>query len=314
MTAVIVVLFTLLLCEVLVRVINPPPPVQVIRKDRFGHIDAGDVRVWIQESARMNLGCPGRYPSARNIVFAGDSIFFGSGIENGREFTSLLQKKLDRDAGQGKWCVVNLSQPAYSFEQKKYWLASFMSEHRVEQVFWEVWPNEAGRFRSWNGSLYNFAGTDGGNERLPSIAGGPNRLSGWLFSNSRFFEYLFLTGIRRQGFSPAWLENDYIPDLRALQAAVAGAGGRFALVFATRLDGPFGEVRVSDREPARDVVDHALASPGDFDGFDIMFLGRMFEAAGADYRAVRIDECCHFNEDGHGLMADMFFNLLTGGK
>lgn len=301
---------TLILSEILVRLLNPTPPLQIIRESRIDLIEREDIPVWLETPERMNLECPERYPDSRNLVFCGDSIFFGSGIDTGQEFTRLMQSRLDTRYGPGRWCVINLSQAGYSFEQKKYWLDQFMTKHRVWQAFWEVWPNERNLYRSRGDSIYNLGGLGVNVDELSDVIPGPRWLSSWLFDHSRLFELMALSFQLRGESFDSWCSMDYMPALARLRDVVKGAGGEFKVVLATRLDISFGETVAAGRFPG-DWEGRAPSGSCAFSGFSILNLAEMFLQAGVSPEDVRLDECCHYNQLGHEKLADMFFDMLV---
>lgn len=301
-----ILLVTVLLAEGIIRLVNPFPKVQVIRRDRIQMFQEGDVPIWIQDLKRMNLDCPDRYPDARLVVFSGDSIFFGSGIQTEAAFTTLMQQELDRRDGPGSWCILNLSQPGYSVEQKIYWLANLMKKHTPDMVYWEVWPNESNRYRMIGDAAYDMAGVDGDTGRLPGFVPGPEWLRMWLFLNSRFFEYVVLTMFDLEPFRSSWVTGVYLPMLDEYRNALRARGSDFALVVATRLDMPFSQMRNPRLDPQ--TVTLEVASSHDM---RMLFLHQLLLQAGADHMEIRYDPCCHFNEKGHRLLADIFLRIVA---
>ena len=300
-----VALITLGLAEVLLRVIKPYPRVQVIRGGRVEMFTADKVPIWVQDRDRMNLGCPDQYPEARLVVFTGDSIFFGTGLQTAESFTSVMQTSLDQEHGRGAWCILNLSQPGYTIEQKLYWYRKLLERHQPDLVFWEFWPNELGRYRMIGDSAYNVSGTDADTNRLPSFVPGNDRFNRWLFSNSRLFEYLVLMMIRSQEMSPEWVAETYVPFLQGLESDLKQAGGRFVAVVATRLDRPFSEFDGLEKDP-QTTMSTSMADSS----IETIFLHKVLSNVNADYREVRMDSCCHFSKKGHEVIAGIFLNLL----
>jgi hypothetical protein len=253
----------------------------------------------------MNLECIQRSPQARIVVFSGDSIFFGSGVGREEVFTRLIQERLDREDGPGKWCIVNLSQPAYSFEQKMYWIDRLMESGVPAHLYLEVWPNDAGRFRLFGRHAYNFAGTDGDTDRLPGFVPEARGVTGWLFQHSRLFEYAVLAYPGDNPYSRSWLHTVWEPQVDRIDAALRERGGGMTLVVATRLDVPFAEVDRRRNDPQTPMIEYQERT-----GRDVVFLNRVLAAGGADFKDVRHDPCCHFNAKGHVILADAFLRLL----
>ncbi|HOC99511.1 MAG TPA: hypothetical protein PKH54_06180, partial [Myxococcota bacterium] len=43
----------------------------------------------------------------------------------------------------------------------------------------------------------------------------------------------------------------------------------------------------------------------------MLFLHQLLLQAEADYMEIRYDPCCHFNEKGHRLLADIFLRIVA---
>ncbi len=310
LTVLIMAAATLGIGEVLLRTIKPPAKVQVVRggpKELFMH---GEVPIWVvdEDYDRMNLDCPDRHPDARLVVFTGDSIFYGVGMPGRNSFTSVMQESLDREFGEGAWCILNLSQPAYSVEQKYYWYTKLLEKHQPDMVFWEYWFGEIGHFRKIGDSVYNLASpdVDSAPDRLFEFIPGPKRLKLWLFSHSRLFEYFVLACFNSIPPHDEWLDRTYIPLIEGVDAELKEHGGKFSLVVASGLNMSFSEASAQlDSQPTLVMSKFLAPRP-----FDVVFLPRLMLQAGADYKDVRQDECCHYNEKGHRIMAAIFLDMV----
>jgi hypothetical protein len=291
--------------EGLIRLINPVPPVQIVRPNSGSSIIDGPVPLWFVDTDRSNIGCAAASPQAKVVVFSGDSIFFGSGVESKDVFTALLQNKLDAEFGVGSWCVINLSQPAYSFEQKKEWLAQFARTNRIDHVYWEVWFAENVQYRLFNGTAYNFGPAAGAPGHIPEVPVIPLALSEMLFSHSRLYEYAFLTFLPRYDMTEKWMDQSYVPDLTKLSAWLREKGADLTLVPASRLDRPF-----AIASPDSSVKDRLFFRLSEFKAADVLFLSTALKAVGADFMQVRHDPCCHYNQQGHKILADIFRDVV----
>jgi hypothetical protein len=302
---VVIVAITLGVAEAIVYYYNPKPAVQVIKLNRIKPTFVDSTILWFEDTRRNNISCTSTWPDAKVAVFSGDSIFFGSGVEFDEVFTRLLQKQFDDEFGMGSWCIINLSQPAFSFEQKMAWLKEFASVSRIDHVYWEVWFTENVEYRVFNGTAYNFGPVSPAPGHIPEIPVIPLSISEWLFTNSRLYNYAFLTFQPRHRMTTIWWEEKYMPKLDALSAWLAEKGAGLTLVPACPLDRPFS---VSVKEIiARDKIFFRLK---DYRNADVLFLAEALEAMGADFMRVRHDPCCHYNQEGHKFLAEIFKDVV----
>lgn len=292
-----------LAAEGAMRVLRPTPPIQVVR-ERAPVPDLDGVPMWRHDAPRSNEACLTRHPDARVVAFSGDSIFFGIEVPGPQAMTAVTQAILDAAHGPGAWCVLNLSQAGFSFDQKRAWLRSVLARHRVDLVYWEVWPNDAARYVRVGDSIYNLAGVDPADPEPLNRLGLPTAIDRALLRASRFYEYAMLLRVPRFDLTPEWLRDVYAPRLAALRDEVAAAGAALVLVLPPPLDRPFAS-RGAGRDDARmlaGVVERL--DPG------AVFLGEELGRLGVDHLAVRLDPCCHYNAEGHRVIGTLFAKRL----
>jgi hypothetical protein len=293
----------LLGAEGVIRLVRPSPPIQVVGgRTPLGDIDG--VPVWRVDVPRANEGCPARRPDARVAVFSGDSIFFGIEVDGGDVLTSVAQEVLDREAGEGAWCVLNLSQAGFSFDQKRAWLRRALASHSVDRVYWEVWPNDAARYVRIGDRIYNVAGAAPDDPSPLNRLGLPEGLDRTLMRSSRLYEYLMMVLLPKPILDPAWVRDVYATRLRALRDEVVRAGGAFTLVLPPLLDQPFA--------PRESLEGHRGLFLGLLDAFapEAILLDEVFLAMGIDHREVRLDPCCHYDFEGHRVLGVLFADRL----
>lgn len=90
---------------------------------RFGPLSAGccvpDAKlIWRlrAEDERSSIGrnAPPKRPGVARILAVGDSSTYGIGVERGETYAELLERKLEREAGAGRFEVINAGTPGYS--------------------------------------------------------------------------------------------------------------------------------------------------------------------------------------------------------
>ena len=284
---------------ILIRVINPLPKTQIIRPKKLQYFFDGEVPVWVEQD-RMNLECPQEYPEATLVAFIGDSIFFGTEIEASDSFTYLMQRKLNSEYGKGAWCILNLSQPAYSFEQQMYWYRQLITRYQPKVVFWELWPQASSRYRLVGKYIYNIQHLKVDAHGIPVPLPGTKLLHPWLLSRSRLFEYAFLVLASPDDNSNHWITDEYVSKLKEIKGELESLGAYLQLVSATNLDIPFD--KMGDRSwDMKTVIEESILP----DHFEILFLRELLVQESAKCEEVRLDTCCHFNE-GHQIFSDNF--------
>jgi len=304
--ALVIVSITLVAGEVLIRIIKPMPKTQVIRQEKTPFFVHQNIPIWIERD-RMNFQCPQRYPEAKLIAFVGYSIFYGAELEDSDVFTNLMQQRLDAEHGKGAWCILNLSQPGYSFEQKHYWYSQLIAEHPPDIVLWILWPTEAFHYRLIGDYIYNVKHIEVDADNMPVALPGPNWLKVLLLNKSRLFEYGFLAMSLSKPLSTPTVEytKEYISKLKQIEGELAALGGEFQLVGATKLNMPFDQMTDRGWE-AGYLTDSSVL----FENFDVLFLRDLLMEENAKCEEVRLDTCCHFNEKGHQVLADIFLKIL----
>jgi hypothetical protein len=189
----LVVAATAAVAEVVIRVVNPTPRVQITRSKRPGvhgwdFTMVGDQPTWRDagSDARRNEACP--RDGTVDVVLMGTSITFGTGLGPDEPFPHLLQRSLDAGA-PGRWCVLNLAQPAYVGSNKLAELPGALARFRPKMVLWEVWGNDPDRYTMVGPDAFAFKDLRVGADGLPWVLPVPNPLHAWLFEHARLYQY-----------------------------------------------------------------------------------------------------------------------------
>ncbi len=285
--------------ELVVRTLNPDPRVQIIRATQSPLRLVEGEPIWEghDSAPRQNEGCVA--PGTENVLVLGSSVFFGTGLDADEIFTAHLQ----RAAPPGR-CYLNFAQPGTSARTKLAWARDTLSRVDVELVLFEVWGNDPGRYVLLGDDAYNLAHLqlrDDGYPRWPPLPGPLHRAA---FHSSRFYEYTAVTLTPTRGRRFLW--KDLVADVMVpLVDLVAEHGATLVLVPVPSLDRPFAEWADNpslELAPARD-----LAAQRDITLIDLAQALR-----DEDVRALRADTCCHYNADGHEVIATRLGPLLEG--
>ncbi len=296
----------LLIGEGLVRVVKPKPRAQVVAsKSNLKLIDG--VPTWRQRGTeeRLNEDCPDEAKKSENIVLVGDSIFFGSDLPAEATFGLGLQARLDKLGGARKRCVLNLAQPGFNFDAQYAVSKSYIQKYRPRIIYWEIWQSNIMAYAMLGDSAYALSRLSVGDDGYPSIFGLTEGLNRWLFTRSRLYAYATLAlapeDRRQTDVRIPWqrLADEKLPLLLDLARR---ADATLVFVFCPSLDRDF---RGSLQDPYRGfapVMDFARRH-----GIETVSLAQ--ELIGTDYRRVRRDSCCHYNAQGHSLLARIFERL-----
>jgi len=295
--------------EILIRWINPRPPVQVIRSDKvsFGAVPSADgTPVWHMLGDREHYSCAALHPERDRIMIFGDSIAFGSGAEPEPAFPALLEQRLNTQYPVPGFCVMNFATPGFGFDQSWAIAQQEIPRWKPKLVFWEIW-GEGVRYVMLGKDAYSLAVYVKDRNGYPFLSFVPEALNWRLFLHSRMYQFAVLRwGATRNELSPAedtaFLRSNYAK----LTDFTRAHDVRLAIFFPSPLDRPFKQSiwnskpqwmweHVYDQFSARDVSVYDLPS----------------ELADQDFEELRADPCCHFNAQGHRVLAQRFEPIVA---
>jgi hypothetical protein len=298
----------LALTEAWVRVARWTPYAQIVRDHCLRNIDG--VPVWGCERVpddvrRRNRACVDQHPERTRVLFLGSSITYGSELSAQQTFTTALEERLNRSQPAPGFCVLNFAEQGFQFEQKYAVARDEVPRYRPALIMWESWW-DLREFRIIGDAAYAVSDyrlrPDGG----IGIAGIPDRLNGILFRHSRLYEYFALRfGERIADHVPAAEAMAAFAESRltkVVQLARSG-GARLVSYRAPPLERSFAET-VASPSPSETVLfrfweEHGVPSYS---------LAR--ELTDYDYRALRLDPCCHFNAAGHRALAAIMERIV----
>lgn len=306
------IVVTLVLGEVLIRVLSPKPRAQVVRqgalREQNIEFDEG-IPLWYHndDTARRNWACLEERPDAPTVLFLGDSIFAGVSVPADKVWTRLME---DRWPSRPAPCMLNLAQPGYSFHNELQVAKRAVERFQPDLVVVEYWLGSLWDYTVLHDTAYRFSHIE-----LDS-AGAPNpwlnipALNAWLMPRSRLYEYATLAiaipmdptddSNHMNGQSRRYLAEFH--DLATAQ------GAEMMLVFPPKLDRDF-PTHQSVREAIwTEQPGHPSAAAARWareQGHAVVIWDAELAARGEDYLEIRLDPCCHFNDQGQEVLAEV---------
>lgn len=295
------VLLALGIAETALRHGRFTPPVQVVRGHDLHAVDG--VPVWEVAADRQHRACVDAHPERTRILFFGSSITFGVGLAAAEAFTAALEDRLNERRPTPGFCVLNFAQPGFSFEQKYAVARVEVARYAPALVLWENWAEWA-RYRLIGDAAYGVSHLrvrDDGFVGLGGVPGGPNRL---LFLHSHLYQYVVLLfGEPAPGWQQGSVRRFADERLSEVPRMVASVGAKLAMYPAPPLDAPFAATAAHPPDWHAALLEFAAAR-----GIPVYPLQR--ELIDQDYRALRLDPCCHFNAAGHRALVPIMERIV----
>lgn len=287
-----IAILTLVCAEVVVRVVNPVPRVQVLRAERVQgyraephqpmHASGG-----LHELERLD--CIDDHPDYRVVVIVSDSILHTGSTE---DISAMLRRRPSTDG----WCVVNGSTPGFYGNQQLSAGLRYLDRLEPDLVIWGMWkPN--GRWlavneTTWMETSALNVGEDG---RLwPKVI--PAELGRVLLSRSLLAQHV---AVLLSGTAPPG-PDDFSAATRMAEA-VRARGADMVILDFPALNVPFGQT--SPKAGSEEVL-HAVRDMG----FTVIDVSEAFRDE--DVETLRRDTCCHYNDQGTQRLADLIEPFL----
>lgn len=283
--------------EAWARAANPRPPTPVVRGHGLHLIDGVPVWKWEETNPRENRSCAEEHPERLRILFFGSSISYGFQLTPDQAFTTLLEKRLNAARPNPGFCVMNFSQISFTSEQKLAVASVEVPRYRPALVMWEGW-NEFSHFVRLGDSAYDLRGFALRADGFPGLFGVPDGMNQFLFLHSRLYEYLTL--VLGQSDTSTDEQTQALGRLDRLAALTASVGARLAVYTCPSLDRPF-----TESTHLQNTVMNTFAQEHHVPRY---FLRH--ELADHDYQDLRMDACCHFNAQGHQVLAPIFERIV----
>lgn len=295
---VLVCMVTLALAEVAIRSVNPTPRVQLVQRDNVEHLEVRRDRVvWASEYPKIEARpCLNAGDDTRRVAFVGSSIFRGSGVDGDATFTTTLQRRL----APANICVDNVSEPAFTAEQKHVLALDLLeAQHPPDLMYWEIWRNDVGAWtliEDWGVNAIKLSRDESG---APNLLGLPASWNRALLEASQLYRYGTLTlgesGGRPSELWPPMLETELKPIVNKAREV----GTTLILVVSPPLHQPFRETAGQGFAGYTPLWELATRE-------SLRWIRLAERLIDADHVALRVDTCCHFSEDGHDVLADLF--------
>jgi hypothetical protein len=296
------VVVALVVAEVGVRLANPQPRVQVVRG--YGlHLEDG-VPVWTQARDRENRACVDQHPERLRVLFFGSSITFGTGLSAAETFTTQLQERLNRLRPSPGFCVLSFAQPGFAFEQKLAVARREVARYRPALVMWESWA-EWFDFTLLGDAAYCTKGYRLRPDGNIGVDGVPDTLNRLLLRRSRLYQHLAFAAAARDHSMTEVERARHFAATRLVKVPelARSVGAKLAIYLAPPLDRDFpAQVAAPpDWHPELAAVARSRGVP--------TYLLQQ-ELVAQDFRAVRLDPCCHYNAAGHRALAAVMERLV----
>ena len=294
--------------EAAIRFLNPPPPVQFIRN--LGDLwltELNGAPVWQENSdnpIRVRPCALNEEEGALKVAVFGSSIFYGSGVAPKANFSLALEQKLTQTYGKSV-CVVNYAQPGFAHQNKIAVAKDEIPKFKPDLVLWEIWLNDSGKYIFLDGTAYNVSKLILNEDGYPALLGLSGSLNKWLLSNSKLYEFAAFTlnaNPNMEKDSVIWerLANSAFKEIIQL---VEENNAELMFAFCPPLHTPF---RVQRERPQREYV--PVAKLLDRAQKPYVYVMNLFGKQ--SIYDVRVDDCCHYNEQGHRTLAEAFSKLI----
>jgi hypothetical protein len=288
---------------------KPPARIQRVMKTlknvTFEAVDG--VSLWhsaIPEHTLVtNRSCMRQTHERPDVLLIGDSIFFGVSLKPSETLAPVMQEQLAERLGRPA-CVVNLSEPGFSFEAEEIVLRRGVEKLNPKVVVLEIWQNSVSRYVSLDHALYNFGNMVVDEKGLPNL-GIPAELNYVLFSRSGIWRHLS-TGLvtSQNGTSRARFEVLVVDELEPLRQWLKDRDVGLILAYAVELSAPFSEGREKERKAYAPVSEWAAEK-----GIPQMFFDEAMK--GKKVEEMRIDPCCHLSSQGTETVGQVLTSLVA---
>ena len=196
------------------------------------------------------------------------------------------------DNGEGQPCVVNLAQPGSAFENQAAALRQHAAALSPRVVVWEIWHNSAYRFTMVGDAAFNFGSLGLEHGPLPNGLGLPGPWNQTLFRWSAAYRFvsLSLTETSSVNNKELWAQFKHSSLAPTIQQ-LSEQGTAVLLVFTPALAEPFAMHTVRDSAAYSVAADWAAEQA-------VPMVDLALGYGDTDPAELRIDRCCHYNEEG----------------
>ena len=235
---------------------------------------------------------------ALRLGVAGDSVTYGVGVPAEKRFIHLLAQSLEKRCGPIQ--LIDAAVPGYSLFQERLAVQRKVMPRQPDLLFIGIYSNDMTQFTVIGSSAYDIRVRFDHGFPVFSFLPLPDELNALLLHHSVFYQWVTLRGIaaadRATGRDDE-LNALAIHNLDLMRSDCAEQGCRIVVALFPDLSAPlsepelpgtvqfYGDLRAWAKGAAVPVVD----------------VRQML--ADQDYLQIRLDECCHYNEEGHAVIA-----------
>jgi hypothetical protein len=307
-----------LIAEGVVRSGGIAPARQIIRHNNIRSIHG--VPIWDPDPERANLACVTEHPQRQRILFFGNSITYGAGVNASETFAALLEERLNAARPDPGFCVMNFAVPAFRFGQKFAMATEAIPRYRATMALYQDWDMEWGgvgcppsgeyplEYARLGDAVFGTMGLRLRHDGLPGMASVPDFLNHWLFSHSYLYQYLTLAkGEPRDppAFCPHGQSEFRVFSLRRFTALARSVGAKPVFYLAADLTYPLRETHPAELAEEQPILDMGAA-----DGVPVIRLRELLRDQ--DNTAIRMDSW-HFNPAGHRVLAERLERVVLDG-
>ncbi len=228
----------------------------------------------------------------------GDSVTYGVNTSASDRFIAVLAKNLAEQCGPVK--LIDAATPAYSLHEERVSFERKVLPAGPDVVFVGVFANDAAQFTVIGSTAYDIRVTGNGDFPLFSFLPLPDVINATLLEHSVFYQWMTLRGLavadavsgRRDEMT-----NLAVAELERIQQGCLGAGCRVVVALFPVLDMPLSEPENRDTGRFYDSVREWARERS------VALLDMRPLLANQDVEAIRLDECCHYNQSGHAAVA-----------
>ena len=247
--------------------------------------------------------CP---PEAVRIGILGDSVTYGVKMEYPDTFIDKLRPALE--ARCGPVCLYNVATPGYSLLQERISYERKLSQHQPQLVFLGLFSNDLAQFTVIGSYAYDMRVKEHQGIPIFTLLPLPDDVNAFFISNSVFYQFVAMRSIAafdNATGKPATQRELAMAELERIRELCEEQKAVLVVTLFPDLDRP-----LSDPEPeASAFLYDEVRAWGDNTGTPIIDMRTSMKDV--DVTKIRLDECCHYNRFGHGVVAQVLEEQFT---
>ncbi len=241
-------------------------------------------------------------PAVADPVFrlgvAGDSVTYGVGIPAEKRFVHLLVEGLQQRCGPIQ--LFDSAVPGYALHQERIGVQRKVLPLKPDVLFVGVYSNDSAQFTVIGDTAYDIRVDLEDGFPVFSFLPLPDALNALLVQHSVFYQWVTLRGIAaadKVSGRGAERQNMAVSELEVIRSECDASGTRLVIALFPDLADPLSE---PESKPTAHFYGEirAWATTHNVSTIEVREL-----LAKEDVEAIRLDECCHYNEAGHVVVA-----------